>query len=148
MLFYESFHHAFYFDELLTRLHDRLKPGGRVVLCGEPVVSDLTDGIPYPWGPRLDALSVFCMRRFGWSLRRSRSKGWVSTFHPFPNFGRAAIYVLEPTDQKLHAPPLASSDDRLLEQIRSLEGVRASTSWRIISPPRASKHLFDRLRRG
>jgi SAM-dependent methyltransferase len=161
VLFYESFHHAFDFDDLLTRLHDRLNPGGRVVLCGEPVVSDVTDGIPYPWGPRLDALSVFCMRRFGWMelgfthdflMKITRLKGWVSTFHPFPNCGRAAIYVLEPTDRKPDAPPLARSDDRLLEQIRSLQlelaGVRASTSWRVTSPLRASKRLFDRLRRG
>ena len=66
ILFYEAFHHAFDFDELLLGLHDRLNPGGRVLLCGEPVVPAVSDGIPYPWGPRLDALSVFCMRRFGW----------------------------------------------------------------------------------
>src|ERR1700712_963656 len=66
IVFYEAFHHSIEFQSLLRRLHDRLKPGGRVILCGEPVVSEIFPGIPYPWGPRLDALSVFCMRRFGW----------------------------------------------------------------------------------
>ena len=66
VLFYESFHHAFEFEKLLQRLHERLKPGGRVVLCGEPIVGDGSNIVPYPWGPRLDALSVFCIRRLGW----------------------------------------------------------------------------------
>jgi SAM-dependent methyltransferase len=153
IVFYEAFHHAFDFDELLVVLHDRLKPSGRIVLCGEPVVTDVTDGIPYPWGPRLDALSVFCMRRFGWMelgfthdylMKITRLKGWVPSFYPFPNCGRAAVYVLE---QK---PGVAPPDDCMLKQIRSLQlelaGLRASTSWRITNPLRASKRLFDQLR--
>jgi len=105
ILFYEAFHHAFDFADLLAHLHDRLNPGGRVVLCGEPIVPEPTDGIPYPWGPRLDALSVFCIRRFGWMelgfhhrflVGIAARTGWKATFHPFPGCGRAAIYVLEP----------------------------------------------------
>lgn len=104
ILFYEAFHHAFDFDDLLARLQARIKPGGRVVLCGEPIVRKETPGIPYPWGPRLDALSVFCMRRFGWMelgftrdyfLRAARAKGWAVSFHPCAGAGRAEVYVLE-----------------------------------------------------
>jgi SAM-dependent methyltransferase len=66
ILFFESFHHALKFDDLLVGLHDRLLPGGRLVLCGEPVVEAGFPSVPYAWGPRLDGLSVFCMRRYGW----------------------------------------------------------------------------------
>jgi SAM-dependent methyltransferase len=112
ILFYEAFHHAFSFEDLLTRLHERIKPGGRVVLCGEPIVSGVTPGIPYPWGPRLDALSVFCMRRFGWMelgftheyfLAVARAKGWAVSFHPGYNSARAVIYVLEPMQAGMQA---------------------------------------------
>ena len=159
ILFYEAFHHAFNFDGLLVRLHDRLKPGGRIVLCGEPVVGGVTDGIPYPWGPRLDALSVFCMRRFGWMelgfthdylMKIARLKGWTPSFYPFRDCGRAAIYVLEPAGGNAEATPPVPSEARLLEQVQSLRtelaAIRASTSWRVTGPLRASKSLLRRLR--
>ena len=103
ILFYESFHHAFEFEPLLRRLHDRLEPGGRVLLCGEPVVAGRQAAVPYPWGPRLDALSVFCIRRFGWMelgftrdflIRIARDTGWRIRHHPFPSCSRADIFVL------------------------------------------------------
>src|SRR6202012_3610099 len=95
--------HAFDFEALLRRLQDRVNPGGRVIFCGEPVVAVAQSGIPYPWGPRLDALSVFCMRRFGWMelgfthdffMEAARRAGWEPEFHAFPGCGRAHAYVL------------------------------------------------------
>lgn len=62
ILFFESFHHSLEFLALLPRLRERLKPSGRVVLSGEPVLDTQVPVLPYPWGPRLDALSVFCIR--------------------------------------------------------------------------------------
>ncbi|HXP08985.1 MAG TPA: class I SAM-dependent methyltransferase [Acidobacteriaceae bacterium] len=118
ILFYEAFHHAFEFEQLLRTLHHRVKPAGRIVLCGEPVVSKQTEGIPYPWGPRLDGLSVFCMRRFGWMelgfthdflMEITRRTGWTTSFHPFPNSGRAAVYVLRKTAQDSIAAPTATA---------------------------------------
>ena len=66
IVFFEAFHHAWDFERLLERLHDRLEPGGRIVFCGEPIAPAPLVAIPFPWGPRLDALSVLCMRRWGW----------------------------------------------------------------------------------
>lgn len=66
ILFFEAFHHAIDFMPLLARLQRRLKPGGRIVFCGEPILGEGAPSVPYPWGPRLDALSIFCMRRWGW----------------------------------------------------------------------------------
>ncbi len=173
VLFYESFHHAFEFEDLLAGLHRRLNPGGRVLLCGEPVVHGVGGGIPYPWGPRLNALSVFCMRRFGWMelgfthdyfMRVAQRHGWAPSFHPFPNCGRAAVYVLQSPGEE---PPVAffpPPDDRPLREIQRLEAalaaaqaelaaaraaaaaLRASTSWRVTAPLRAAKDLLDRLR--
>ena len=119
ILFYESFHHAFEFEALLRRLHDRLNPGGRVILCGEPVVAGQSAAMPYPWGPRLDALSVFCIRRFGWMelgfthaflTRIAEETGWRCSYHPFPGCGRAAIYMLTPAADP---PPPAARRGRV-----------------------------------
>ena len=113
ILFFESFHHAFEFEKLLTRLHERLNPGGRVILCGEPIVDAGFAGIPYPWGPRLDALSVFCIRRYGWMelgfttqffREAARRTGWNATFHPVADCGRANAYVLEPLGAETPEP--------------------------------------------
>jgi SAM-dependent methyltransferase len=110
IVFFESFHHAWEFERLLARLHDRLLPGGRVVFCGEPVVPAPHPSIPYPWGPRLDALSVLCMRRWGWMelgfgheffVRALRRAGWRAAFHPAAECGRAHVYVAEPAPASL-----------------------------------------------
>ena len=164
ILFYEAFHHAFDFDRLLTGLHGRLNPGGRVVLCGEPIVAAPFDGIPYPWGPRLDALSVFCMRRFGWMelgfthdflMQIAEATGWTARFHPFANCGRAAVYVLEAAQAGAGKPERPPADAFLNEQVQTLQrelaAIQASTSWRLTIPLRASKELLvhtrQRLRR-
>jgi len=105
IVFFESFHHAWDFECLLLRLHDRLAPGGRIIFCGEPIVTESVASIPFPWGPRLDALSVFCMRRWGWMelglqhnffVRALQRSGWRVAFYPVLGCGRAAAYVAEP----------------------------------------------------
>jgi SAM-dependent methyltransferase len=149
ILFYEAFHHAFEFEDLLVQLHDRLNPGGRVVLCGEPIVGGVSPGIPYAWGPRLDALSVFCIRRFGWMelgftheyfMEIARRCGWHVAHYPSSGSGRAMIYVLTPGQNddkdatgrraKRQSPhseimhftgPLTAQELRMVVQIRSLQ---------------------------
>lgn len=112
IVFFEAFHHAWDFERLLERLHDRLEPGGRIVFCGEPIVPAPLVAIPFPWGPRLDALSVLCMRRWGWMelgfqhgffVRALRRAGWRATLHPAPAGGgaRATAYVAEPAEPTL-----------------------------------------------
>jgi SAM-dependent methyltransferase len=105
VVFFEAFHHAFDFQAVMRGLHARLEPGGRVVFCGEPIVPAPGGAVPYPWGPRLDGLSVFCMQRFGWMelgftrdffLAAMRRAGWRVRHHPFPGCGRADAFVAEP----------------------------------------------------
>jgi 2-polyprenyl-3-methyl-5-hydroxy-6-metoxy-1,4-benzoquinol methylase len=105
IIFYEAFHHAIDFMPLLHRLRQRLNPDGRLILCGEPIVEHETASIPYKWGPRLDGLSAFCIKRYGWmELGFTRDfifeamdrTGWHIQAHPFPSCGRADAYVAVP----------------------------------------------------
>jgi SAM-dependent methyltransferase len=171
ILFYESFHHAFEFEALLIHLLDRLNPGGRILLCGEPVVSGVCDAVPYPWGPRLDALSVFSTRRFGWMelgfthdylMQIAQRTGWAATFYPFADCGRAAVYVLEPAKFATGHVAAISTETLLRDRIqtqqveleamrnsiealqRDLAMMRRSVFWRMTSPLRASKSFLAR----
>jgi SAM-dependent methyltransferase len=60
-IFFESFHHCSDHLALLRNLHQIVRPGGVVFFASEPV----TD-MPYPWGPRLDGLSLWSTRHYGW----------------------------------------------------------------------------------
>jgi SAM-dependent methyltransferase len=104
IIFFEAFHHAFEFEKLLSRLHERLKPGGRLILCGEPVMHSISPGVPYPWGPRLDAMSVFCMRRYGWMelgfshdflMKAFARTGWYAEFDRPRRSARALTYIAQ-----------------------------------------------------
>jgi SAM-dependent methyltransferase len=60
-VFFESFHHCADHIALLRRLHDIVRPGGIVLFAAEPIQK-----LDYPWGPRLDGLSVWSSRTHGW----------------------------------------------------------------------------------
>jgi SAM-dependent methyltransferase len=60
-VFFESFHHCADHLAMLRRLHDLVRPGGVVLFASEPV-----QNLDYPWGPRLDGLSVWSSRTYGW----------------------------------------------------------------------------------
>jgi len=69
-LYYESLHHAVRPWESLSLVHSRLKPGGKLMLAGEPI-NDMWKH----WGIRTDPLSVYCIRKFGWF-----ESGWSADF--------------------------------------------------------------------
>jgi SAM-dependent methyltransferase len=60
-VFFESFHHCADHLAMLRRLHDIVRPGGAVLFASEPI-----QNLAYPWGPRLDGLSVWSSRTYGW----------------------------------------------------------------------------------
>ena len=71
VLFYECFHHAVNPKRLLTKIHGFLKQHGKLILVGEPI-QDLW----WPkWGLRLDPLSVYCIKKFGWF-----ESGWSESY--------------------------------------------------------------------
>lgn len=47
----------------MNKLWSALKPGGRIVFCGESFYGDWFD---FPWGLRLDGHSIWAIRNFGW----------------------------------------------------------------------------------
>jgi SAM-dependent methyltransferase len=69
VLFFEAFHHALDHFVLLESLHDRVAPEGRIIFGGEPILPAddyWAPTVPYPWGLRLDALSLSAVRHYGW----------------------------------------------------------------------------------
>jgi SAM-dependent methyltransferase len=60
-VFFESFHHCSDHLAMLQSLHRIVRPGGAVFFGSEPVTK-----MPYPWGPRLDGMSLWSTRTYGW----------------------------------------------------------------------------------
>jgi 2-polyprenyl-3-methyl-5-hydroxy-6-metoxy-1,4-benzoquinol methylase len=69
-LFYECLHHAIRPWEVLGYVHSRLKPGGKLMIAGEPFNRDWRH-----WGIRTDPYSLYCIRKFGWF-----ESGWTGDF--------------------------------------------------------------------
>ncbi len=70
VFFYECLHHAVRPWEVLERLGRFLNPGGKIVAAGEPYVDFFKH-----WGLRIEPLSLYCMRKFGWF-----ESGWTQDF--------------------------------------------------------------------
>lgn len=70
ILFYEAFHHARDFQSVISEARSMLKPGGKIVMAGEPIQPN-ADGVfakacPYPWGMRLDIENAAIVRFRHW----------------------------------------------------------------------------------
>ncbi|KQV83968.1 class I SAM-dependent methyltransferase [Rhizobium sp. Root1220] len=68
--FYECLHHALRPWIVIENAGRHLKDGGKIVFSGEPIY-----GYWRNWGLRLDAVSVYCIRKFGWF-----ESGWSREF--------------------------------------------------------------------
>jgi 2-polyprenyl-3-methyl-5-hydroxy-6-metoxy-1,4-benzoquinol methylase len=105
ILFFEAFHHALEHQKLLPKLRSLLSEGGFIVFAGEPILSAdnyFRQTLPYPWGPRLDGLSLVAMKTYGWCelgfqreyfidlLMRS---GFLVTFRHEPSTDRGSAYL-------------------------------------------------------
>jgi SAM-dependent methyltransferase len=69
--FYECLHHAVRPWTVIDRVKHFLSPNGQIVAAGEPLNCHWWPS----WGLRLDALSVYCIRKFGWF-----ENGWSEAF--------------------------------------------------------------------
>jgi 2-polyprenyl-3-methyl-5-hydroxy-6-metoxy-1,4-benzoquinol methylase len=83
ILFYECFHHALRPWDLLARMRRHLAPNGKIVMAGEPIQAHWWRH----WGMRLDPLSIYCIRKFGWL-----ENGWSIEFLRAA-FERAALNI-------------------------------------------------------
>ncbi len=66
VVFNASLHHSLEHRAVITRLDELLAPDGIAAFAAEPVVSDQSTAVPYPWGVRLDGRSVWSISRWGW----------------------------------------------------------------------------------
>lgn len=69
IFFYQAFHHSLEHQQAISNYVRMLRSDGFLVFGAEPVVDP--DGpwgraVPYPWGPRLDGLSLRAMQTHGW----------------------------------------------------------------------------------
>jgi len=62
IFFYECLHHSVTPWLLLGKMANFLAPNGRIIISGEPINSIWWKH----WGLRLDPLSIYCIRKFGW----------------------------------------------------------------------------------
>ncbi len=61
VLFFECFHHCADHLRMLRQLHDLVTDDGVVVFGAEPI-----GPMTMPWGIRMDGMSVWSIRKFGW----------------------------------------------------------------------------------
>jgi 2-polyprenyl-3-methyl-5-hydroxy-6-metoxy-1,4-benzoquinol methylase len=66
IFFYESFHHSVDFVDVVAALKRNLASDGRIMLAGEPIVTQPNAAIPYDWGIRLSAENLAIMRYRKW----------------------------------------------------------------------------------
>lgn len=115
VMFFETFHHALDHQDLMKSLHDVVADNGRILFAGEPIVP--AEGywapiIPFPWGLRLDALSLSAVKNYGWMelgfqeayfLELMRRTGWEVTKFESQTNGRASGYLARPISQAQRA---------------------------------------------
>lgn len=65
-IFYESFHHCCDPLNLMKNLSRIINKNGIICFASEPLIQGPLKIIPYPWGIRLDGMSMWSIRRFGW----------------------------------------------------------------------------------
>lgn len=107
IIFYEAFHHSLEHAETLIKLRANLKPTGRLVLAGEPIMardSYWRPIVPFAWGPRLDGLSLRSTRSHGWCelgfqreylIEKMMRAGWLVRFTKCIATDRGDVYQAE-----------------------------------------------------
>lgn len=65
-LFLASFHHCPDHQRLVAALGRILPPQGRIIFADEPIAPSQHPALPFPWGLRLEAPSLYFVRRHGW----------------------------------------------------------------------------------
>ena len=88
IVFYGALHHALKPWKLLEKVSSWLKTEGKIVLSEEPIQSEWWQN----WGLRLDPLSIYCMRKFGWF-----ESGWSKEFMTeiLQRYGLSVSYITD-----------------------------------------------------
>jgi SAM-dependent methyltransferase len=109
VVFFEAFHHALNHRVLLHKLHGIVADEGRVLFAGEPIIPEgdyWAPAVPFPWGVRLDALSLSAVKNYGWMelgyqesyfLEVLKRTGWSAQRIQSLSNGRGTCYVARKT---------------------------------------------------
>jgi SAM-dependent methyltransferase len=103
-LFLASFHHSHDHRKLAADLGRILAQRAKIYFADEPIAPAGNPSLPYPWGLRLDAPSLYYVRRHGWLELGFRAAyfrdlfeglGWRCRTVPSPVRGVADLFVAE-----------------------------------------------------
>ena len=102
VIFNSSLHHSLEHRAVIQRLDTILAPNGIVALTAEPVVADHSEYVPYPWGIRLDGLSIWSICKWGWLelgfqesyfIHLFEDTGWKLTRHNLGLSGHTDVWI-------------------------------------------------------
>jgi hypothetical protein len=108
IVFFEAFHHAVQHRDVVRCLMPQLNDEGFVLFSGEPIIKRGAAEevfVPFPWGPRLDGLSVWSSRLHGWCELGFQEgyfvdflmrEGWLVKASPCPVTARGNCYIVRP----------------------------------------------------
>lgn len=144
VLFYECLHHAAKPWTLIETLADKLNEGGKFMLAGEPIQNEFW---PH-WGMRLDPLSIYCIRKFGWF-----ESGWSLDFlrSMFARSGLAVRVKIDPDpvigtvvcaerlSQSVSASSLVSYIDQSEWTFDGTNLISAGSGSIALTPPRSAR---------
>jgi len=102
VIFNASLHHSPEHRAVLRRVNTMLTSNGIVAFAAEPVVPDHSEIVPYPWGVRLDGLSVWSITKWGWLelgfqesyfVHLLQDTGWKLTRHILGLTGQTDVWT-------------------------------------------------------
>jgi len=102
IIFNAALHHSIDHRETLQRMENLLTPDGMIAFVAEPIEAEMAPHLPYPWGLRLDGLSVYCICVHGWmelGFRESyfiqimNDAGWGLTRHHLGLTGHTDVWL-------------------------------------------------------
>lgn len=106
-IFFECFHHCSDHIKMLKKLDKLVSRDGIIVFGSEPI----TDDFPLPWGIRLDGISAWSIRKFGWLelgfntsyfLSTLNNLGWSVSRHDSKDCAWATVFIARRRENTLN----------------------------------------------
>ncbi len=66
VIFNASLHHTLEHRDVIKRVDKLLAENGIMAFVAEPIFPAFSNYVPYPWGIRLDGMSIWAISRWGW----------------------------------------------------------------------------------
>ena len=120
---------------MLKRVPMLLNPGGLLAFAAEPIVPDHSEIVPYPWGLRMDGLSIWSIRRWGWLelgfqqgyfQKLLENLGWSVARRNLMNTGLTDVWLAsrDGSDQRVQpVPALSESLTQLQSEVTQLRNL-------------------------